>query len=58
MEDYQKREYRGIRNVVLAVLAAYTVLVLCQNLVTMKHVKEVLFIAIMNNEVLVKNAKV
>lgn len=42
MEDYQKRKYRGIRNVVLAVLVAYTVLTLSQNLETMKRVKEIL----------------
>lgn len=92
MEDYQKRKYRGIRNVVLAVLTAYTVLTLSKNLATMRLVEDVLgrclstigelcrfmrlaaqkgwrwltktlkktemFIAIMNNEVLVKNAKV
>jgi hypothetical protein len=92
LEDYQLRKYRGIRNVVLAVLVAYTVLILCQNLRTMKRVGEVIgrrlrtigelcrfmrlaaqkgwrwitrllkksevFIAIMNREVLVKNAKV
>ena len=92
MEDYQKRKYRGIRNVVLAVLAAYTVLTLSKNLATMRRVENVLgrglstigelcrfmrlaaqkgwrwitkalkktemFITIMNNEVLVKNAKV